>query len=150
MNQVETCFKSIYGDARGEILVRDVTYALNELFDYYVAQKEAQNPGQHRKDAANENMRRQGRSDRRGSLSLVGLRGNRQANNNANELAVYLTDNNNIEDKEDVDHFDILEWWSENPRYPILTYSCGYVVSANNIAQRVGRHFCIQMRDFEF
>ncbi|KAG6430044.1 hypothetical protein SASPL_108103 [Salvia splendens] len=77
MNHVETCFKSIYRDARGEIMVRDVTYALNELFDYYVAQKEAQNPAQHQKDAANENMRRQGRSDRRGSLSLVGLRGNR-------------------------------------------------------------------------
>ncbi|KAG6390760.1 hypothetical protein SASPL_148505 [Salvia splendens] len=74
MNHVETCFKSIYGDARGEILVRDITYALNELFDYYVAQKEARNPAQHRKDAANENMRSQGRFDRRGSLSLVGLR----------------------------------------------------------------------------
>ncbi|KAG6430322.1 hypothetical protein SASPL_108386 [Salvia splendens] len=88
MNHVETCFKSIYGDARGEILVRDVTYTLNELFGYYVAQKEARNPAQHQKDAANEDMRRQGRFDRRGSLSLMGLRGNQQANNNANELAV--------------------------------------------------------------
>ena len=39
MSHVETCFKSIYGDTRGEIMVRDVTYSLIEMFDYYVARE---------------------------------------------------------------------------------------------------------------
>ncbi|KAL1556581.1 zinc finger BED domain-containing protein RICESLEEPER 2-like [Salvia divinorum] len=121
MNHVETCFKSISRDARGEIMVRDVTHSLNELFDYYVAQREARNPAQHRRDDDDDDeSNHEGRSDRRGLCNLVGLRGKRQTNN-ANELAVCLTENNHIEDKDYVDHFDILKWWSENPRYPILS-----------------------------
>ena len=119
MSHVETCFKSTYGDTRGEIMVRDVTYSLNEMFDYYVAQREARKPPQQQRDGRDE-AENQGRSVFRGTCSLVVLRGKRQTNK-FNELPVYLTENTHIEENDGVDHFDILKWWSENSRYPVLS-----------------------------
>ncbi|KAG6430458.1 hypothetical protein SASPL_108526 [Salvia splendens] len=85
MSHIETCFKSIYRDIRGDIMVRDVTYSLNEMFDYYVAQREARKPPQQPRDGDDED------------------------------------DNQGRSENDDVEHFDILKWWSENSRYPVLS-----------------------------
>lgn len=93
MKHLETCFKSIYGVEHGADMVKEVTSSINALFEFYRAQHETQNPTIPSNMSTTDTLPpRYGRSNRRGSLSLMALQDDEEPNN-ANELAIYLTEN---------------------------------------------------------
>ncbi|KAG6423642.1 hypothetical protein SASPL_114044 [Salvia splendens] len=118
MKHVETCFKLLYGNARGLEMVKEVTDSMRELFVFYSARYAPRPPSRSSVDATIEDT-----SDEEDSYNMFGMDISDDDGDSSNqtELDIYLTDRRHKVPKEEMTSFDLLKWWSEHSHYHVLS-----------------------------
>ncbi|KAG6421522.1 hypothetical protein SASPL_118078 [Salvia splendens] len=107
MKHVETCFKLLYGNARGLEMVKEVTDSMRELFVFYSARYAPHPPSRSSVDATIEDT-----SDEEDSYNMFGMDISDDDGDSSNqtELDIYLTDRRHKVPKEEMASFYLLKW----------------------------------------
>ncbi|KAG6436711.1 hypothetical protein SASPL_101613 [Salvia splendens] len=120
MKHVETCLKLLFGNARGLEMVKEVRDSMRELFVFYSARYASRPPSRSSVDANIENSSCECEEDTYIMFAMY-MSDDDEDSSNQTGLDLYLTDRRHKVPREEMASFDLLNWWSEQAHYHVLS-----------------------------